>query len=104
MADVYSVSIAQVKGLNGTQVINVPPGSILVVRDIWAYWNSGSAIDAKAYAEGDYGQTFWFGFWTQLDTDLLAWWQGRMVLHTSLTLRTTQPVDLSVSGYQLALP
>lgn len=104
MASVYSVSIAQVQGLDGTQTIFVPPASILVVRDIWAYWNSSDEVFAKLHCIGDEGQTFYFALWTTIDADPIAFWQGRMVLHTSLTLTTDNPVDVSVSGYHLSLP
>lgn len=104
MAPVYSVSIAQVQGLDGDQVIDVPPGSVLVIRDIWAYWNSDDELFAKLHCIGDAAQTFFFALWTTIDADPIAFWQGRVVLQTSLTLSTDNPVDLTVSGYHLTLP
>lgn len=104
MADVYSTSIAQVQGLNGSIDVLVPAGSVFVVRDMWAYWNSATELFAKLYAIGDYGQTFWFALWTAIDANPIAYWQGRTVLNTRLTLRTDNPVDVTVSGYVLSLP
>lgn len=104
MASVYSVSIAQVQGLDGDQVVFVPASHVFVVRDIWAYWNSSSELFAKLHVSGDDGQTFFFALWTTLDADPLAFWQGRAVIQNHITLSTDNPVDITVSGYLLSLP
>jgi hypothetical protein len=104
MADVYSVSVAQVQGLDGNQVIFVPDGHVLVIRDIWAYWNSSSELFAKLHVSGDDDQTFFFALWTTIDADPLAFWQGRAVIQNHITLSTDNPVDVTVSGYSLSLP
>jgi hypothetical protein len=105
MADLYSVSIMQVQGLTAPQTIEVPDGKVLVVRDIWSYWNSATEAFSKLYVTGDFAQTFWFVLYDQLDTQPIAFWQGRIVLHTQLVAYTDGgAIDVSISGYLLSLP
>lgn len=103
---VYSRRLLAVEGLDGDLEYSVPLGFVTVVRDVIVSAGEGTAGDFRLI--GDAGQTFvyWItpGGSGYLDTKIYHW-TGRQVLPAggSCVARVTGgPMDVTVSGYELA--
>ena len=105
MAQVYSTRLFVAKGFNGVQTQSPPPGTLWIVRDIWGFWNFAGQPVTEVHVAGDVAQTFAFMQFNPVDAVQQQFWQGRQVILTSFTVSASgDPVDISISGYQLTLP
>jgi len=101
---VYSTLLIDSPGLSGSAAFLVPPGYICVVRDIDAVWFTGIGGTVEAGRGG--AAVFWG---VSQDPVLLlatASWRGRHVIPEGdqLVIATSQPADVSASGFLLSLP
>lgn len=104
MADVYSTSLLQQQGMFPSASYGVPAGFRVVVVDIELYWN-GPSLDTSVFFTGDAGQTFFFDLFTVTSGQRWGSFTGRVVLSSGFTVTSdNDPVDVTVSGYVLALP
>jgi hypothetical protein len=83
---------------------DVPPGYLLVLRDVDAYGNNGGPSAQHLRVKGAVGQTIWL-FQVDADTNAHGQWTGRQVFNpgTQFTLDTDAPFDVTASGYLLLL-
>jgi hypothetical protein len=101
---VYSVRLVAVEGLAGDFLYSVPPGYVVVVRDVAVYTAAGTDFRVV----GDAGQTFvyWAGPTDVPPSKAYFHWTGRQVIPNggSFVCRTVAAADVTVSGYLLTGP
>ena len=104
IAPVYSLLIFAEAGVDGLRVMSPPDGFRWVVRDIDVYANVTFA-SREVHIIGSQGQTFAWWDWNTGDQAAFHW-TGRQCIDPPGQLRvvTSDLVDVSISGYQLALP
>lgn len=104
MIAVYSTRFFALHGANGTFVYIVPAGRTAVVRDV-DFYNGGGLSPAYYFLQGSAGQAIDYF----QSPDLVAHthqWRGRQVYNAgeSITVQSSQPSDITVSGYLLVNP
>lgn len=105
MARVYSTRILVEKGLHGAISAIPDEGTVLILRDLWVFWNPVSLNHSTVHLIGDVGQTISFFEFDLTSPTQTGFWQGRQVVETSVTITADgDPVDVSLSGYALTLP
>jgi hypothetical protein len=101
---VYSTSFAQLHDYAGSYIVTCPSGSVLVLRDVEAFF-ANELVISHAAVVGNEGQTAWQYSYTPGDSQW-AQWQGRIVLEPGQSFTLVgggAGVDLTASGYLLAL-
>lgn len=101
MAAVYSKRLIQAQALNGSASFTVPAGYTCVVRDLDAFVASGGS-GAGLFLIGAGGQTM--AAYNSIGSAFAVFaWRGRQVLEAgeTVTVTTTGPCDVTVSGYLL---
>lgn len=101
---VYSVVLFEQALLNGSTTFDVTEFYVCVIRDIEVHHHSTAAA-------GNFGLVADTGVWLAFTTFAASvgahWsWEGRIVQAASsvLTMTTTCPLDVHISGYLLQLP
>lgn len=101
---VFSVSILQEQGLNGSRSLFVPTGFVWVLRDLDVYKNHLPLPLDQLFVIGDNGQTIIYNDWSSVDAGRVYAWRGRQVVATGIIVTTNCAMDVSISGYALSLP
>ena len=100
-ARAYTRPLAVVLGLNGAYPITTMEGYMTVIRCVDVYWGGG-VLPVDFYLKGSAGQTIWHqafavggGTWAQ--------WRGRQAIGAleAWELHTNDPMDVTVTGYEL---
>lgn len=104
MATIYSTVFISELGLSGTHSYVCPSDRLLVLRDLDAYAETTVAA-RDLWLMGSRGQTIFHDSWGAPDQHNAAW-RGRQIINPgdSFSVRTTDNVDVTVSGYLLTLP
>jgi hypothetical protein len=103
---VYSVQFLCLAPLLAHNFVEVPEGSIMVVRDIDVFEASGDASTFMAW-EGPSGNTLWLVAGQTAPTTRTYQWRGRQVFNPgeSWDLHSISGTwDAQVSGYLLSTP
>jgi hypothetical protein len=104
MATVYSIVMYEQHDLDGDSGdLVVPEGFVWVLRSLDVV--NGSPLNFVAL-KGSVGQLIWVNsFATPVGFDYASW-RGRQVVQPGevLSVQSTAPADVTLSGYQLSLP
>ena len=104
MGNVYSTAFLESQGLSGSVSFVVAPGKVAVLRDLDVFVPSGGS-GAGVFLIGSAGQTIWA---ENTIGGAFAWmhWRGRQVVEAggTVTVTTTGPADVTLSGYLLDAP
>lgn len=100
---VYSTNFIAEQGVTSSVSFFLDAGFRGVLREVSVYFNGVVIPGFEVLLIGDNGQTVVnFEFTPTSDRTLI--YQGRYVFDTGFQLTTTHTVDVSASGYVLALP
>jgi hypothetical protein len=101
---VYSLLIFAEAGVDGLRVLSPPDGFRWIIRDIDVY-ASVTFASREVHIIGSHNQTFFWFDWGPGDQSSQHW-TGRHCIDPpgQLRIQTSDLVDVSISGYQLALP
>lgn len=104
MANVYSTRMLSAFGVSSDLLRGPPDGFVWVVKTVDTYYNQVVPGSVRFKAFG--GSTIWFNGFSGTAGPQYASWRGMYVLKPGeqFTVTASEPTDVNVSGYQLALP